>query len=90
LRRLFYFSNLVILGTLACLVVATVSAALAALLSCRVRCPYCIFHLLMANKMMITTLYDRFTYATCLLNVDWLTAPVVAGVVDELFDAGAR
>ena len=39
---------------------------------------------------MITTLYDRFTYATCLLNVDWLTAPVVAGVVDELFDAGAR
>jgi len=34
--------------------VAAVSAASAALLSCRVRCPYyCIYHLLMANKMMM-------------------------------------
>jgi len=46
--------HLVILVTLVCLVVATVSAASAALLSCRVCCLYhCIYHLLLANKVMM-------------------------------------
>jgi len=72
-------SNLVILGTLVCLVVALVSTALAVLLSCRVRCPYyCIFHLLMANKMMMIYL-DRLPDIT---NISYCT---VSGerVVDE-------
>jgi len=58
------YSNLVILGTLVCLVVITVSAASAALLSCRVRCPYYyIFHLLMANKTMMTMMkMTMFSY----------------------------
>ena len=54
LCALFYCSNLVILVTLVCLLVAAVSAASAALLSCRVLCPYySINRLLMANKMMM-------------------------------------